>query len=308
MVLSSAYRPPNIMLRCALLVLLVSCATAQTPSFGIQFCNETVINELGCHVSLDALCCACTCSRRCKGGGGCSNVWRASGCRVCAALVCEMERGKFLAECGDNMCTCPRGTVDLSDGGDPSAQGKNCGLESYVARLVVEYVEGAFDPEVVLPLWGKMLADAFTSVITTNPSPLFSDSVYLADHAVYQVTTIGGKDVVTLSGLFRTSQTASAVCAKLKETQNGIPSALNAEKRIWGPQKYAFYLPTTSAYLQVGPSGLEVTDVFFESNCLDSGCWVVDITYSVGSPENMNVLYIPIASDGVLADPSMNDP
>lgn len=103
MVLSSAYRPPNIMLRCALLVLLVSCATAQTPSFGIQFCNETVINELGCHVSLDALCCACTCSRRCKGGGGCSNVWRASGCRVCAALVCEMERGKVCTKAEERL-------------------------------------------------------------------------------------------------------------------------------------------------------------------------------------------------------------
>eukprot|EP00286_Rhodomonas_abbreviata_P019523 CAMPEP_0181303338 /NCGR_PEP_ID=MMETSP1101-20121128/8501_1 /TAXON_ID=46948 /ORGANISM="Rhodomonas abbreviata, Strain Caron Lab Isolate" /LENGTH=1216 /DNA_ID=CAMNT_0023408897 /DNA_START=61 /DNA_END=3711 /DNA_ORIENTATION=- len=60
------------------------------------------------------------------------------------------------------------------------------------------------------------------------------------------------------------------------------------------PSVYAWSAPTTSTEIQVKPTGLIVDRVSFDTNCMDSGCWKIFITYTLGE-DNLNVLYIPRA-------------
>jgi hypothetical protein len=112
-----------------------------------------------------------------------------------------------------------------------------------VTRVVLKYPAGTFDADAVLSIWGQILADA-SAQVGPGVESFFRDAAYLADHAVYQMTTIDGYDVVTLSGLFRSSMAshAKAVGDQLLLTypDNGSPSLaekLLAESKIWGPKK-----------------------------------------------------------------------
>lgn len=63
------------------------------------------------------------------------------------------------------------------------------------------------------------------------------------------------------------------------------------------PEVYRWKTQTTSSELQVKATGLQVDKVYFEPSCLASGCWKVEITYTLGE-NNFNALYIPKTPSG----------
>jgi len=60
------------------------------------------------------------------------------------------------------------------------------------------------------------------------------------------------------------------------------------------PRIYRWVAPTTSAALDIKPTGMTVESVFFEPSCEESGCWVVDVIVTTGE-DNFNTFYLPEA-------------
>eukprot|EP00961_Rhodomonas_salina_P068773 923474-Rhodomonas_salina.1 len=62
-----------------------------------------------------------------------------------------------------------------------------------------------------------------------------------------------------------------------------------------GPDVYAWTGQSTSDPLNIAPSGMVVDSVHFQASCLNSGCWVVDVTYTAGSEDSVNSFFLPKA-------------
>lgn len=61
-----------------------------------------------------------------------------------------------------------------------------------------------------------------------------------------------------------------------------------------GPDVYSWVGQSTSDPLKVKPSGFEIDSISFDIDCLNSGCWVVDVTYTTGT-DDFNAFYLPEA-------------
>lgn len=62
-----------------------------------------------------------------------------------------------------------------------------------------------------------------------------------------------------------------------------------------GLRKYTWNYDTTSNEFGILPTGLQVDSVTFDTTCADSGCWVIDVTYTTGGGGAFNSFYLPHA-------------
>jgi len=60
-------------------------------------------------------------------------------------------------------------------------------------------------------------------------------------------------------------------------------------------RKYRWVYQTTDAAEEALPTGMTVDSVRFETACADSGCWVIQVTYTTGGPGAFNSFYLPNA-------------
>ena len=68
---------------------------------------------------------------------------------------------------------------------------------------------------------------------------------------------------------------------------------LDTDVVILGPNVYKYTARTTSDVIISDASGMEVESVKFETNCLSTGCWVIDVIYTTGGNDNFNAFYLP---------------
>eukprot|EP00286_Rhodomonas_abbreviata_P024878 CAMPEP_0181303972 /NCGR_PEP_ID=MMETSP1101-20121128/8872_1 /TAXON_ID=46948 /ORGANISM="Rhodomonas abbreviata, Strain Caron Lab Isolate" /LENGTH=1212 /DNA_ID=CAMNT_0023409639 /DNA_START=371 /DNA_END=4009 /DNA_ORIENTATION=- len=136
----------------------------------------------------------------------------------------------------------------------------------------------------------------------------------------HEVTPSGSGHQITLNVLFKTEQNATDGAEKMLEYLANGPVQVFGEDLneqdpqddsvylikegsvSWGPRVYSWVAQTTSNPLQIMPTGLDVDGVYFKSNCMSAGCWVVDVTYTTGQ-DNWNVFYIPKTDDETGAGP-----
>lgn len=76
-----------------------------------------------------------------------------------------------------------------------------------------------------------------------------------------------------------------------------------------GPDVYTWTAGTTSDSLQIHATGMNVDSVSFIPNCEETGCWAIDITFTLGV-DNFNVLYMPhaVGNDELATDFDYTNP
>jgi hypothetical protein len=131
-------------------------------------------------------------------------------------------------------------------------------------------------------------------------------------HMVYLNPVDESEYYVTVNAFFRTKELADIAWNNMKNRLTEDDTELMGvkvskrtlynnhpvpnEQLIWGPRVYTWVLGTTSDELRVSPTGLEVTNVYFNTSCKDSGCWVFEVEYAIGD-NNWNVFYVPDADN-----------
>lgn len=117
----------------------------------------------------------------------------------------------------------------------------------------------------------------------------------------HSVTATGGSVFLTVNALFGTKADADTALAFFEaviaaEATNVFTPAvpLAAAAITGGPGVYTFLSKTSSAEFQILPTGMNVQSVSFNTNCMETGCWVIDLIYTTGE-DNFNVFYIPEA-------------
>ena len=84
-----------------------------------------------------------------------------------------------------------------------------------------------------------------------------------------------------------------------------LPCGIPTEAR-----RYKWTYGTTAEPLTALPTGLTLDSVTWEETCSESGCWVLDVTYTTGGPECFNSFYLPraVGNDQISYDfPYSND-
>eukprot|EP00286_Rhodomonas_abbreviata_P025708 CAMPEP_0181307620 /NCGR_PEP_ID=MMETSP1101-20121128/10988_1 /TAXON_ID=46948 /ORGANISM="Rhodomonas abbreviata, Strain Caron Lab Isolate" /LENGTH=1364 /DNA_ID=CAMNT_0023413871 /DNA_START=99 /DNA_END=4193 /DNA_ORIENTATION=+ len=177
------------------------------------------------------------------------------------------------------LCKCPPGTVYALGLG--RANEADCLSQGYSIRGIFQFANNQY-------VWDDVI-NAYASALPLLPN---------AKETIQMQVDEDDDTIVTLNALFETRDEASTALSFSSQDFSGVGYA----SVIWAPDVYFFTAETSSDALQISASGLEVTNVFFDMGCLTNGCWKIDITYTTGRKEAMNVLYLPRAVDGVVAE------
>jgi len=222
---------------------------------------------------------------------------------LCHTLAyCVMPKGVA-------KCSCPIGMYGNGIGVENLATAAGCSSAAYAVRLVIN-LPGVTASRVENHLfkdgeWWNTERSKFADLFFADGAP--SHVVSSLQHEIFE--EIPGEFQATFNVLFPTKDTArdgvdffnTAIGTSTAEmllfdspinqqTTNGW--RLDQQKVVWGPRVYRWTLGTTGDGLTIMPTGMTVDTVYFDTSCLASGCWVVDITYTTGE-DNFNVFYLP---------------
>eukprot|EP00961_Rhodomonas_salina_P234735 3172599-Rhodomonas_salina.1 len=211
-------------------------------------------------------------------------------------------------------CCCPEGLVGRGYGED------GCTRNGYEVRIVLKLDNPSVVGNNKLEKW-KELRDALVQVLypnttmgedftaTTVPAYFYSSIFhevadgYVSVSFLYQSET-GADGADAAKAAFNTavadgvSIVTSAFGTIVLSDADGptdallLPGVLDGEDQP-PAQKYVWSNDDT----RVLPVGLEVTGVFFDTTCEQSGCWVVDVIFTVGE-NGFNVFYLPKSEVG----------
>ena len=219
-----------------------------------------------------------------------------------------------LAQCnkknGAIFCSCPEGLFGTGFGDD------GCEKESWIARTTLNLVNmdpasSAFDPvggKLSYDYWRENRKD-FANLFFAGNAPdhvatsMVHDAWEVSDgDSSYVQISVGillGKDKpVAEAALVQFSSNINAQARSsfdhplnsVAESQGSY--ALRTDIVSHGPKLYVYSAQTTGSPVSVAPVGFVVDDVFFQTSCLSTGCWVVDLIFTAGA-DNFVVFYIP---------------
>jgi len=172
---------------------------------------------------------------------------------------------------GGFRCTCMQGVL---------GNGTHCQTESFSLRSVFDYPANT-------QLDIDELKLAYTMTLLPNSEVTStSDVITSMDFAVEQE---GGTQQATFNLLFLTEAEASNALNNGNLDFSGMGGTM-----IDGPDIYRFVTGTTSDPYEVRATGLSVESVSFNPGCMSSGCWVIEVVYTIGS-DDFNVFYLPKA-------------
>jgi len=216
-------------------------------------------------------------------------------CRaMCTEQQSEDLQCHMLAYCEDNGCICPEGIYGAGNGEN------GCTKEAFTVHFTISLGQNFNMADANAQ--GKLLSwetdkAAYIALFPTPLPPGFATSLH------HEVTQVGSETFLSLNALYPDLGSANIARAAL-EAAVVVSSARRSAPTVFGvdlgsdgafttePRTYRWVGQTTSAEHQIAPTGLTVDSVFFKSDCENSGCWVVDVTYTLGK-DNFNVLYIP---------------
>jgi hypothetical protein len=90
--------------------------------------------------------------------------------------------------------------------------------------------------------------------------------------------------------------TANSRVQAFDASRPGYPGPLVSD----GAKVYRWKQQTTSGPISVQATGMTVDFVEYSPSCMDTGCWVVDVTYTKGDATgNFNTFYLPRVQDAV---------
>eukprot|EP00286_Rhodomonas_abbreviata_P015936 CAMPEP_0181316116 /NCGR_PEP_ID=MMETSP1101-20121128/15724_1 /TAXON_ID=46948 /ORGANISM="Rhodomonas abbreviata, Strain Caron Lab Isolate" /LENGTH=2299 /DNA_ID=CAMNT_0023423343 /DNA_START=79 /DNA_END=6978 /DNA_ORIENTATION=- len=257
----------------------------------------------------------------------------ASGCNAedlgCHHLAqCEMVNNA-------PVCSCPPGTYGF-DGLDCKTGAWTVRMVlSYPSEADVPTSAPPFSTSLAERYASLLVFGAEGATATSAPLSITWDPTAIADglaefnrlleSMVTYTDSTDAKFFVTINGIFGTMQAAADARNMLVFTDMTGPPITWVPRDLEGqvlppgpfealanprapatvedtPKVYRWMLETSGAPISVAPTGLEVTSVFFEPSCAETGCWVIDIMYTVGE-SNFNALYIPKAEARSEANP-----
>lgn len=168
----------------------------------------------------------------------------------------------------------------------------DCLTQSYTIRTVLQFASVPTNEE---------LSQGYVDALAASLSNLL-EAEDVKNTVLIEMTD--GSQVVTLNALFEYKDQATAALNSIKdlnETQwSAFMSPATVEQVVWASRLYRYTTGTTRDFQGISPSGLEVINTFFDPACNSdladapsAGCWVIDILYTTGGPESLNVLYLP---------------
>mmetsp|Transcript_47566 Transcript_47566/g.97251 ORF Transcript_47566/g.97251 Transcript_47566/m.97251 type:complete len:1470 (+) Transcript_47566:139-4548(+) len=202
-------------------------------------------------------------------------------CDETAANQCDP-----LAYCEDNICMCPAGVI-----GD----GSSCITGGWTVRFNIANMPGGTPvSNGKLDSWSEDVADYAALMVAPASQP--AGFLTTMDHVV---TDMEGNLVLTINAIFEDKQEASDARDALDQSYLGaqVFGVTIAESMVpVEPRVYRWVARTSDAAIQIAPVGMTVDSAYFLPDCDEgeSGCWVVDITYTTGE-DNFNTFYIPHA-------------
>lgn len=209
----------------------------------------------------------------------------------------------YLSWCNDATCVCPVGLIGDGEGED------GCKSTGWTMRFSMKYLNdpGLRLSDGTLAFWDSHLRDQFVELLglgSTAP-PNFETSMHHEVSMVEVDPTMDPVGLITVNALFATQAAALAAADTLRTnlglnstrrsgttvTFSGIPLT---EDNVIGPNVYTWTAGTTSDALQIEATGMNVDSVSFDTACEETGCWVIDVTFTLGR-NAFNVLYMPHA-------------
>jgi len=151
-------------------------------------------------------------------------------------------------------------------------------------------------------VWDQGSADLTSLFSLSSYPPGFQTSMH------HIVKVVGPNYHLIVNSLFPTESDAQAAADNLELDGVNIFGVLIDEEadQDWAgyilsePKVYTWRVATTSAGLQFNPTGLEVDNVEFDASGCATGCWRVDVTYTLGQ-DSWNVFYLPRTHSGTPA-------
>jgi len=259
--------------------------------------NNTCIDDNECEGGGDV----------CRGDAVCTNTDGSFQC-LCASQsgkdvgdgeckgLCSEEQAKLchhLAYCEDEECVCFSGMI-----GDGYLAGSGCNRESYSVRFSVRVPYELGDSNIFngkLKEW-ETARTCFVALFD-GFSPLPAGFAQTLHHEVV-ATDVG--TMLVLNSLFTNSSEAYRARQFLADRLAADPTpecfgiTFEPENFPLEPRVYRWVAPTSSAEMQIAPTGMSVERVYFQANCGDAGCWVVDVIYTTGI-DTFNTFFLPHA-------------
>eukprot|EP00961_Rhodomonas_salina_P286807 3875730-Rhodomonas_salina.1 len=199
-----------------------------------------------------------------------------------------------LAYCDDAagaiVCSCPVGVY-----GD----GYNCSTDAWTVRTALSATGD------VVSGWNSN-ADAIKLMYSnymlagTNQASAESQAMALTAHISAEYDADTDLTTATLNALFSPDEPGQIAAGEARARLAGADflSAVNTElgssfETAEESTVYRWVTGTTSDELTIAASGFEVEFVVFDPTCGTTGCWVIDIVYTTGAEDAVNVIYLP---------------
>lgn len=228
------------------------------------------------------------------------------GGQKCHALgFCDiMPSGSDYAEPFEHCC-CPEGLI-----GTGYADADGCSRTGWSVRIVLKLAPGAATVGDKLEDWkafrvkiAQILYDDTDAIPSSVGGPGTIPLYYLS--SMFHEVSDG---YVTIMALYAEKGDADAHAKNFNDDlADGLTIASNllaANGMLTNSQGEATDALVTeeiNAYAwsnvdgKILPTGMEVDNVFFETSCEESGCWVVDVTFTVGE-NGFNAFFLPDSS------------
>eukprot|EP00286_Rhodomonas_abbreviata_P001378 CAMPEP_0181288154 /NCGR_PEP_ID=MMETSP1101-20121128/176_1 /TAXON_ID=46948 /ORGANISM="Rhodomonas abbreviata, Strain Caron Lab Isolate" /LENGTH=284 /DNA_ID=CAMNT_0023392247 /DNA_START=79 /DNA_END=929 /DNA_ORIENTATION=+ len=185
-------------------------------------------------------------------------------CSESVALTCHEN-----AYCEDEVCFCQEGYIDDSAG----AAGTSCVDKGYRIRQVY-YCASSFPDDSYDNLMNNVKVSGAASVFVKKDE----------DTKLLEVSQIYATDPVDADVTAVNSHTIAGCVVQNSGFDAGV---------------YTWQVPSSSAPLEILPTGLEVTSVAYASTCSvargsQAGCWVIDVLFTAGDPDSdFSTIYFP---------------
>eukprot|EP00286_Rhodomonas_abbreviata_P019716 CAMPEP_0181309238 /NCGR_PEP_ID=MMETSP1101-20121128/11908_1 /TAXON_ID=46948 /ORGANISM="Rhodomonas abbreviata, Strain Caron Lab Isolate" /LENGTH=1439 /DNA_ID=CAMNT_0023415711 /DNA_START=17 /DNA_END=4336 /DNA_ORIENTATION=+ len=266
---------------------------AEAATIGDTACTSSDASQCssfaGCYKNSSTAEVICTCRKGYEGDGAtCSDIDECaieSMSDLCATnTFCENSDGSF-------ACVCQPGYV-----GDPYAEcvGDAWGIRTVfdmtgvVGRRALSETDRAVMRHQYAILVMGPSADILpnSSIVTGMPT---SFGNYHYGTSLMEVLETDSGSEFTFIALFESKPDAEQAKAYLDQQSASYWVLMGAQRTILnGPKVYRW----SNDPLQINPTGLSVDRVYFETSCLNTGCWKVDVTYTAGI-DNFMVFYLP---------------